>query len=82
MRYGETLKLGGATVTLHPAGHVLGSAQVKVECKGMRIVASGDYKDKSDPTCVPFELQQQIVIGAPNESGTRASFALLRKRIR
>ncbi len=58
VRYGETLKLGGATVTLHPAGHVLGSAQVKVECKGMRIVASGDYKDKSDPTCVPFELQQ------------------------
>ena len=57
VRYGETLKLGGATVTFHPAGHVLGSAQVKVECKGMRIVASGDYKDKSDPTCAPFELQ-------------------------
>jgi putative mRNA 3-end processing factor len=58
VRYGETLTLGGAIVTFHPAGHVLGSAQIAVECKGMRIVASGDYKDKPDPTCVPFELQQ------------------------
>ena len=57
VRYGETLTLGGATVTFHPAGHVLGSAQVAVECKGMRIVASGDYKDDADPTCAPFELQ-------------------------
>jgi putative mRNA 3-end processing factor len=53
---GETLKLGGATVTFHPAGHVLGSAQVAVESKGCRIVASGDYKDVADPTCAPFEL--------------------------
>ena len=56
VRYGETLNLGGATVTFHPAGHVLGSAQVAVECKGLRIVASGDYKDAADPTCAPFEL--------------------------
>jgi putative mRNA 3-end processing factor len=55
---GETLTMGGATVTFHPAGHVLGSAQVTVECKGLRIVASGDYKDVRDPTCAPFELQQ------------------------
>jgi putative mRNA 3-end processing factor len=55
-RPGETLTLGGATVTFHPAGHVLGSAQVAVECKGLRIVASGDYKDVPDPTCAPFEL--------------------------
>jgi putative mRNA 3-end processing factor len=53
---GETLKLGGAEVTFHPAGHVLGSAQVAVESKGCRIVASGDYKDTPDPTCAPFEL--------------------------
>jgi putative mRNA 3-end processing factor len=57
IRYGETLRLGGATVTFRPAGHVLGSAQAVVECKDMRIVASGDYKDAADPTCTPFELQ-------------------------
>ncbi len=54
--YGETLKLDGVTVSFHPAGHVLGSAQIKVERGGMRIVASGDYKDAPDPTCAPFEL--------------------------
>jgi putative mRNA 3-end processing factor len=53
---GEALTLGGAKVTFHPAGHVLGSAQVAVECKGLTIVASGDYKDAADPTCAPFEL--------------------------
>jgi putative mRNA 3-end processing factor len=55
-RYGERLSIGGATVTFHPAGHVLGSAQVAVEHNGLRIVASGDYKDVADPTCAPFEL--------------------------
>lgn len=55
---GETLTLGGATVTFRPAGHVLGSAQVSVACKGLKIVASGDYKDVADPTCAPFELQR------------------------
>jgi len=55
-RPGETLTLGGAKVTFHPAGHVLGSAQIAVECKGLTIVASGDYKDAADPTCAPFEL--------------------------
>jgi putative mRNA 3-end processing factor len=54
--YGETLKLGGVKVSFHPAGHVLGSAQIKVERDGMRVVASGDYKDVPDPTCAPFEL--------------------------
>ena len=56
VRYAETVTLGGAKVTFHPAGHVLGSAQVAVEANGTRIVASGDYKDVPDPTCVPFEL--------------------------
>ena len=54
--YGETLKLDGARVSFHPAGHVLGSAQIRVECKDFRVVASGDYKDVADPTCAPFEL--------------------------
>src|SRR5438874_1231559 len=55
-RYGETIKLGEARVSLHPAGHVLGSAQVAIETSGLRIVASGDYKNIADPTCAPFEL--------------------------
>ena len=45
-----------SSVTFHPAGHVLGSAQICVEANGTRIVASGDYKDVADPTCAPFEL--------------------------
>jgi putative mRNA 3-end processing factor len=56
IRYGERLTLGGVEVTFHPAGHVLGSAQVAVEAEGLRVVASGDYKDVADPTCAPFEL--------------------------
>jgi putative mRNA 3-end processing factor len=56
VNYGETLKLDGVTVSFHPAGHVLGSAQIKVERGGMRVVASGDYKDVPDPTCLAFEL--------------------------
>jgi putative mRNA 3-end processing factor len=56
VRYGESVKLDGATVTFHPAGHVLGSAQIAVEADGLRIVASGDYKNVPDPTCAPFEL--------------------------
>jgi putative mRNA 3-end processing factor len=54
--YGETVTLDGVTATFHPAGHVLGSAQIAVESGGLRIVASGDYKDAYDPTCAPFEL--------------------------
>jgi putative mRNA 3-end processing factor len=56
VRYGETLDLGGVRVSFYPAGHVLGSAQIKVESGGMSVVASGDYKDVADPTCAPFEL--------------------------
>ena len=54
--YGESVNLDGAKITLHPAGHVLGSAQVAVEANGLRVVASGDYKNGADPTCAPFEL--------------------------
>jgi putative mRNA 3-end processing factor len=58
VRYGESLTLGGCAVAFHPAGHVLGSAQIAVACKGLKVVASGDYKDAPDPTCPPFELQR------------------------
>jgi len=54
--YGDSLELGGVTVTFHPAGHVLGSAQIAVAAGGLKIVASGDYKTIADPTCAPFEL--------------------------
>jgi len=54
--YGESIELGGAKVTFHPAGHVLGSAQIAVEAGGLRVVASGDYKTVADPTCAPFAL--------------------------
>ena len=56
VRYGETITLGGVTISFHPAGHVLGSAQIRVGHDGLTIVASGDYKDVADPTCAPFEL--------------------------
>ena len=53
---GRPIDIGGVTVTFHPAGHVLGSAQIAFECKGLRIVVSGDYKRAYDPTCEPFEV--------------------------
>ena len=52
---GERLEISGVTVSFHPAGHVLGSAQIAVEKDGLTIVASGDYKRSSDPTCASFE---------------------------
>ena len=53
--YGETLRLGSIDVSLHPAGHVLGSAQIRMADKRQVVVASGDYKREPDPTCAPFE---------------------------
>ena len=53
--YGETLGVGGVSVSFHPAGHVLGSAQIRVEHRGEVWVVSGDYKLAPDPTCAPFE---------------------------
>jgi putative mRNA 3-end processing factor len=53
--YGETLRVGEVDVTLLPAGHVLGSAQILLEWRGFRLVVSGDYKRQPDPTCEPFE---------------------------
>jgi putative mRNA 3-end processing factor len=53
--YGETVAIGGVTLRLLPAGHVLGSAQIALDYRGSRIVTSGDYKRRPDPTCAPFE---------------------------
>jgi putative mRNA 3-end processing factor len=55
LEYGQQIRVGDALVSLHPAGHVLGSAQVRVEVNGRVWVISGDYKRDLDPTCVPFE---------------------------
>ena len=54
--YGERLSLGSAVVSFHPAGHVLGSAQIRIEAEGEVWVVSGDYKRATDPTCTPFEV--------------------------
>ena len=53
--YGAEVRLGSARVSLHPAGHILGSAQVRIEVSGEVWVVSGDYKLAPDPTCAPFE---------------------------
>src|SRR5690606_17758265 len=54
--YGEPVRIDGVTVTLFPAGHILGSAQVLLEHEGQRIVVTGDYKRLPDATAQPFEL--------------------------
>jgi putative mRNA 3-end processing factor len=53
--YGESVRLGEVDISFAPAGHVLGSAQIVLEHAGERIVVSGDYKRRPDPTCAPFE---------------------------
>ena len=55
LAYGETITHHGVRLSLHPAGHVLGSAQVRLEHGGQVWVASGDYKLEDDGTCAPFE---------------------------
>ena len=68
--YGERIKVGDVTVSFHPAGHVLGSAQIKIEYQSMSAVMSGDYKRQPDPTCPAFEPQACDVFV------TEATFAL------
>lgn len=53
--WGETRRIGEALVSLHPAGHILGSAQVRVEVAGEVWVVTGDYKVDPDPTCAAWE---------------------------
>ena len=55
LAYGEVTTINGVTVSLHPAGHLLGSAQVRVEHAGRVEVVTGDYKVTADGTCAPFE---------------------------
>jgi putative mRNA 3-end processing factor len=56
--YGEKIKIKEVKVSFHPAGHILGSAQIRLEYYGEVWVISGDYKIGSDPTCTPFEPQR------------------------
>jgi putative mRNA 3-end processing factor len=58
LEYQQKIKLGNSWVSLHPAGHILGSAQIRIENpKGVTVI-SGDYKRAFDPTCTPFEVIQ------------------------
>ncbi|HUP91532.1 MAG TPA: ligase-associated DNA damage response exonuclease [Solimonas sp.] len=70
LAYGQAADFGAARVSLHPAGHVLGSAQVRIEAQGSVWVVSGDYKREADPSCAPFEPQACEVFV------TEATFAL------
>lgn len=54
--FGERVSLGGVQVSFHPAGHIRGSAQIRVEHRGEVWVVTGDYKRQDDPTCTPFEV--------------------------
>jgi putative mRNA 3-end processing factor len=70
MKYRERIMVGDVSLWLVPAGHVLGSAQVVMEYGGQRVVVSGDYKRRRDPTCEPFEVVKCDVFV------TEATFAL------
>jgi putative mRNA 3-end processing factor len=54
--FGEKIRIRNSLVSFHPAGHILGSAQIRVEVNGRVWVVSGDYKPQEDQTCEPFEL--------------------------
>src|SRR5919204_561346 len=70
LRYGERRTIGGVTLSLHPAGHMLGSAQVRIEGRSGVWVLSGDYKREADPPCAPSEpLRCDVFI-------TEATYAL------
>ncbi len=55
VNYGESIQRGGCRLSLHPAGHILGAAQVRIEVGGEVAVVTGDYKLQSDPTCAAYE---------------------------
>lgn len=57
LKYGEERRIGDVAVSFHPAGHILGSAQVRLESREGVWVVSGDYKRVPDPTCAPFQPQ-------------------------
>ena len=56
IEFGEAVHINGVRVSLHPAGHVLGSSQVRIEQRGQVAVVTGDYKTEADRTCSPYEL--------------------------
>ncbi len=70
LQYGENIRINDVSVHLVPAGHVLGSAQIVMEHAGQRVVVSGDYKRRRDPTCAEFEVVKCDVFV------TEATFAL------
>ena len=55
LAFGKSRSVGDARVSFHPAGHILGSAQVRIEVGGRVAVVTGDYKRGADPTCETFE---------------------------
>ena len=56
LAFGQSVTMNGVTVSFAPAGHILGSAQAIIDYRGLRVVFTGDYKRRSDPTCQPFEV--------------------------
>jgi putative mRNA 3-end processing factor len=66
--YGETVTIGGVGVRLVPAGHVLGSAQIVLDYRGARVVVSGDYERRPDPTCAPFATAWRPALRNPRHS--------------
>jgi len=55
LEYGHTMNLFGTAVSLYPAGHIIGSSQIRIERDGEVVVISGDYKTAPDRTCTPYE---------------------------
>lgn len=55
LRYNEPININGVKVSFHPAGHIIGSAQIRLEYKGFVLVFTGDYKTTSDAITIPFE---------------------------
>ncbi len=56
LEYGKKLSINNLTITLFPAGHIIGSAQVLIEMRGKKVLVTGDYKTKKDSTTLPFEI--------------------------
>ena len=71
-KFGSVFDINGVRLSFHPAGHILGSSQVRVEYAGEVWVASGDYKRDHDPTCEPFETVPCDVFVTEATFGTRA----------
>ncbi len=70
--YAECFQLGPVLLSFHPAGHILGSSQVRIEYGGEIWVSSGDYKRESDSTCEPFEAIECDVFVTEATFGTPA----------